>query len=186
MANEAVQEVAVAPWSIDPAHSSIQFKIRHMAIAWVRGSFRVRTGTLHLVKDNIAESRIEVDIDPASVNSGEVDRDTHLRNADFFDVARYPSIHFQSTGISGSPGSPVVAGDLTIRSVTRPVEVKVGEISAPTPDPWGSVRIAVTASVTINRKDFGLTWNKALETGGFLVGDDIFVDLDIEFVSNAK
>ncbi len=186
MANEAVQEVAVSPWSIDPAHSSIQFKIRHMAIAWVRGTFRPRSGTLYLGKDNLAESRVEVDIDPASVNSGEEDRDTHLRNADFFDVERYPSIHFQSTGISGSSGNPVVTGNLTIRSVTRPVEVKVSEISEPTPDPWGGVRIAVTASVRINRKDFGLTWNKVLETGGSLVGDDVFIDLDIEFVSKAK
>jgi polyisoprenoid-binding protein YceI len=183
MTTNTVREVAVSTWSIDPAHSAVHFKVRHMAIAWVRGEFRILKGTLGWNEHNITESRIEIDIDSCSVNSSEPQRDAHLRNEDFLDVQRFPLIHFQSTHISRGPGDALaVAGELTIHGVTRPVVLEVSEISPATRDPWGGVRIAASASAKVSRKDFGLTWNKVLETGGLLVGDEIFIDLDVEFV----
>jgi len=183
MPTDTIQEKAVSVWSIDPAHSAVHFKVRHMAIAWVRGDFRILKGTANWNADNISETRIDVDIDSSSVNSSDAQRDQHLRTADFFDVERFPTIHFQSAGVvRASDGNVVVTGDLTIRGATRPLELRVTEISAATKDPWGNMRIAASATAKISRKDFGLTWNKALEAGGVLVGDEVVIDLDVEFV----
>jgi polyisoprenoid-binding protein YceI len=153
MTTDAIPEVAVSLWSIDPAHSSIHFKVRHMAIAWVRGEFRVLRGTLNWNENKIEESRVEVELDSSSVNSSEPKPDQPLRSADFLDVERFPSMQFQSTHISGdSRDTVLVAGDLTIHGVTRPVELRVTEISPATPDPWGSVRLAASATAKVNRK----------------------------------
>jgi polyisoprenoid-binding protein YceI len=185
-ATNTIQEVGVSIWSLDPAHSAVHFKVRHMAIAWVRGNFRISKGTLQSNEDRTSESSIDVDIDAASVNSAEPKRDEHLRTAEFFDVEHFPTIHFRSTEISrSSAGTAIVAGHLTIRGVTRPVELSITDISSATKDPWGGIRFAASASAKINRKDFGLTWNKALETGGVLVADEILIDLDVEFVKAA-
>jgi polyisoprenoid-binding protein YceI len=183
MTKDTVQEVAVSVWSIDPAHSSVHFKIRYMAIAWVRGEFRVSGGKLDWNENNIEESRVEVEIDSSSVYSSEPKRDQHLRGDEFLDVERFPSMHFQSTHISRlCSDTALVVGDLTIRGVCRPVELRVTEISPETQDPWGDVILAATATARVNRKEFGLTWNTTLETGGVLVGDEILIDLDVEFV----
>ena len=183
---DTVPEVGVSVWSLDPAHSAVHFKVRHMAIAWVRSDFRISKGTFEWNEDKIEESYIEVEIDPASVISTEPKRDEHLRNADFFDVERFPSIHFRSTKISkASADTALVAGELTIRGVTRPVELDVTEISPATEDPSGNICFGASAATKINREDFGLTWNKTLETGGLLVGDDVYIDLDVEFIRQA-
>lgn len=183
MTNEIVEEVGISIWSIDPTHSSVHFKVRHMAIAWVRGEFRALRGTLNWNENKIEESRVEVEIDPSSVYSSEPKRDDHLRNADFLDVERFPSIHFQSTHVSRlSRDTALVVGDLTLHGVCRPVELRVTEISAAAKDPSGNIVIGASAIAKLNRKEFGLTWNKVLEAGGFLIGDEIVIDLDIEFV----
>jgi polyisoprenoid-binding protein YceI len=187
MTTDTVQEVAVSAWSIDPAHSSVNFKVRHMGIAWVRGEFRVLRGKLNWNGNKVEESRVEVEIDSSSAYSSESKRDQHLRNADFLDVERFPSMRFQSTHISRLSGdTALVAGDLTIRGVCRPVELRVTEISAATQDPLGNIVLGASATAKVNRKDFGITWNTALATGGFLVGDEILIDLDVEFVKAAN
>ncbi|MGJ5813843.1 YceI family protein [Paludibaculum fermentans] len=177
-----LQQNAVSAWSLDPAHSAIHFKVRHMAIAWVRGDFRISNGSLRWSEDNTAETSIDIDIDAASVNSGEAQRDAHLRNSDFFDVEHYPLIHFRSTKVvRSSADAAVVEGELTIREVTRPVTLQVSDISKATNDPWGNVRFAASASAKINRKDFGLTWNVVLEAGSLMAGEEVSIDLDVEF-----
>ena len=187
MTTDTIREVAATTWSLDPTHSAVRFKIRHMAIAWVGGEFRILRGALSWNESNIEESRVEAEIDSSSVYSGDPKRDEHLLNADFLDAGRFPSMHFQSTDISRlSPDVALVAGNLTIRGVSRPVELRVSEISAATRDPWGNVRLAASATTKISRKEFGLTWNTALETGGFLLGDEILIDLDVEFVKTAS
>jgi polyisoprenoid-binding protein YceI len=144
---ETVEEVAVSVWSIDPSHSSVHFKIRYLAIAWVRGEFRVSWGKLNWNENNTEESQVEVEIDSSSVYSSEPKRDEHLRNADFLDVERFPSMRFQSTRISRlSPDTALVVGDLTIHGVCRSVELRVTAISAATQDPWGKVILAASAS----------------------------------------
>jgi polyisoprenoid-binding protein YceI len=187
MTQDIIEEVAVSTWSIDPAHSSAHFKTRYMGIVWVRGELRVSRGKLNWNGDKLEESRVEVEIDPCTVYSGVPKRDQHLRSADFLDVEHFPSMRFQSTEISRlSRDTALVAGDLTIHGVCRPIELRVNEISAPTQDPKGNVVIAASAKAKLNRKDFGVTWNKALAAGGFMVGDEILIDLDVEFVRAAS
>lgn len=186
MTTDTVQEIAVSVWSLDPTHSAVHFKVRHMAIAWVHGDLRVIKGTLQWNEDNMAESCVEVDIDPASVSSGEPKRDAHLRNEDFLDVERYPSMRFRSTKVPrSSSATALVAGELTIHGVSHEVELRVSEIS-PTVKDQGNIRFGASASTKINRKDFGLTWNSVLETGAILVGDEVFIDLDVEFTKTAR
>jgi polyisoprenoid-binding protein YceI len=185
MTTNTAPEVAVSTWSIDLAHSSLRFKVRHMAIAWVRGEFRITRAALNWNPANLKESHVDVEIDPRSVNTGEPQRDEHLRSDAFLDVEHFPSMHYQCANFSRSGDVVILSGELTIRGVTRPVELRVTEISSPTRDPWGNVRLAASATASLNRKEFGLTWNTALETGGFLVGDEIFVDLDLEFMKGA-
>jgi polyisoprenoid-binding protein YceI len=187
MTKDTVEEIGVSVWSIDPAHSSVHFKIRHMAIAWVHGEFRVLRGKLSWNESKIEESQVEVEIDSSSVYSSEPKRDQHLRNADFLDVERFPSMRFQSTHISRpSRDIALVAGDLTLHGVCRPVELRITGFSAATQDPSGNIILGASATVTVNRKEFGLTWNTVLETGGLLVGEDILIDLDVEFVKVAS
>jgi polyisoprenoid-binding protein YceI len=187
MTQDTVEEVAVSTWSIDPAHSSAHFRTRYAGIVWVRGELRVSRGKLNWNEDKIEESRVEIEIDPCSVYTGVPKRDQHLRSADFLDVELFPSMRFQSTQISRvSRDIALVAGSLTIHGVCRPVELRVTEISAPTQDPSGNVVLAASATARLNRKDFGITWNKALAAGGFMVGDEILIDLDVEFVRAAS
>ena len=134
---------------------------------------------------NIKESHVDADIDPRSVNPSEPERDENVGSDIFLDVEYFPSMHFQSTNFSRIRDVVILNGELTIRGVTRPVELRLSEISSPTRDPWGNVRLAASATAILNRKEFGLTWNTALEAGGFLVGNEIFVDLDLEFMKAA-
>ena len=170
-------------WNIDPSHSVAEFKVKHMMIANVKGYFSKITGVLTRDESNVANSSVEVSIDAASIETRDAQRDTHLKSADFFDVEKHPFLSFKSNGIKQvQDGELSVGGDLTIRGVTRKVIFDVEGPTPPAKDPWGGTRIAVSASTKIKRKDFGLTWNAALETGGILVGDEVTINLDVEFV----
>lgn len=170
-------------WSIDPEHSTVGFKIRHLMVSNVNGRFETYSGSIHVDDADITKSRIEVSIDAASINTNVQKRDEHLRSADFFDVAKFPKMTFVSKSIRNvGSGHLLVKGDLTIHGVTKEV---VLDVEGPTPeskDPWGNIRKGVVATTKINRKDFGLLWNAALETGGVLVGDEVNITLEIELI----
>ena len=169
-------------WEFDPAHSSVELSVRHLMISTVTGRFKSLRGSVTRDEAAIENSRVEAEIDAASIDTGVADRDNHLRSADFFDVANHPKLVFRSTKIEDLGGdSGRMHGELTIRGVTRPVILDVsylGEIR----DPWGNRRRGFSAETTLYRKDFGMTWNQVLDTGGVLVGDKIKVSLNIEAV----
>jgi polyisoprenoid-binding protein YceI len=169
-------------WNIDAAHTGINFSVRHMVVSKVRGRFGKFTGTLTLDNADLARSSVEVSIDASSIDTGVADRDTHLRSADFFDVEKFPELHFRSTRIERVDDSNYrVIGDLTIRGTTREVALDA-EYGGRGKDPWGHDRIGFVAKVSIDRKEFGLTWNQLLETGGILVGDSVQIELDVQGV----
>jgi polyisoprenoid-binding protein YceI len=170
-------------WNIDPVHSAAEFKVKHMMITNVKGQFAVVNGLLSLDEENITNSRVEASLDAASVNTRDVQRDAHLKSADFFDVEKFPTLSFKSTRVNRlGDGELAVTGDLTIHGVTKSVVFNVEGPSAPGKDPWGNTRRGLSATTKVNRKDFGLTWNAALETGGILVGDDVTITLDVQFI----
>lgn len=174
---------AVSTWNIDPAHTVAEFKVKHMMISYVKGHFAKVTGTLTLDESNLANSSVEATIDVSSIQTRDEQRDGHLKSVDFFDVEKYPAMTFKSTRIAlTGQGEGKVEGDLTIRDVTRKAVFNVEGPTAPGQDPWGNTRIGVSATTKISRKDFGLNWNAALETGGVLVGDDVTIMLDVQFV----
>ncbi len=176
---------ATTTWKIDPAHSAAEFKVKHMMIANVKGKFGGISGVLNRYEADHTRSTLEVSIDTSTVNTLDPQRDGHLKSADFFHVERFPAMTFKSTQIKHKGDGYAVTGDLTIRGVTKPVTLTVEEVSEPAKDPWGNTRIGLTASAKVNRKDFGLTWNTALETGGVLVGDDVAITLDVQFIKGA-
>jgi polyisoprenoid-binding protein YceI len=179
----ATPQTATSTWNIDPAHTTAEFKVKHMMISNVKGNFTAVKGALTLDSNTLTHSRVEASIDAASINTREPQRDAHLKSADFFDVEKYPTLSFKSTQIDRvNDGELAVAGDLTIHGVTRNVVFKVEGPTLPSKDPWGNIRMGLSATTKVNRKDFGLTWNAALETGGILVGDDVVITLDVEFV----
>ena len=172
-------------YRIDPAHSTAQFVVRHMMITNVRGAFGKVEGTVVYDPENPAQSSIEAAIDVASIETRDAQRDAHLKSADFLDADKFPKITFKSSKIEGSGGEFRVSGDLTIHGVTRPV---VLQVEGPTPaakDPWGNTRVGASATTRIKRSDFGLTWNAALETGGFLIGDEVKIELEIQLIESA-
>ena len=170
-------------WNVDPVHTTVEFKVRHMMITNVKGQFTGVTGVLTLDEENITNSHVEASIDAASINTREADRDTHLKSADFLDVEKFPTLTFSSTRvIRKGDGELEVEGELTIHGVTRKVVFAVEGPTPPGKDPWGNIRIGWTASTKIKRGDFGLTWNAAVETGGILVGDDVTITFDVEAV----
>jgi len=171
-------------WQVDPSHSSVAFSVRHLMITNVRGRFAKFSGTVH-VGDTPEASSVEVAIDAASIDTGHEERDAHLRSADFLDVERYPTVGFRSTRVEQVGEDRLrVTGDFTIRDVTRQVVLDVRYEGAAN-DPWGNSRAAFSASAEIDREDFGVTWNQALETGGFLVGKTIKVEIEVEAVRAA-
>jgi len=184
MSTVAAPEVtAVTTWNIDPVHSTAQFKVKHMMISNVKGEFTAVTGKLELNNADITKSKIEASIDAGSINTREPQRDAHLKSADFLDVEKFPVLTFKSTRVSKVKVDELsVEGNLTIHGVTRNVVFEVEGPSAPVKDPWGSTRIGISATTRIDRKDFGLTWNAALEAGGIMVGHDVTITLDVEFV----
>lgn len=179
----ATPQTAISTWNIDPMHTVAEFKVKHMMISNVKGQFAKITGVLTRNESDHTKSHIEASIDAASINTHEPQRDAHLKSADFLDVDKFPTLSFKSTRINRiSDGELAVEGDLTIHGVTRSVVLTVEGPTPPAKDPWGNTRMGVSATTKINRKDFGLTWNTALETGGVLVGEEVTITLEAEFV----
>lgn len=173
-------------YTIDPAHSSAQFIIRHMMITNVRGGFSSVKGTVEYDAENPANSTVDVIIDATTIKTLDEQRDAHLKSADFLDCENHPTITFKSTRvIPDGEGEAKVEGELTIHGVTKPVVLKVEGPSAEGKDPWGNTRIGASATTKIKRSDFGLTWNAALETGGIIISDDLKIELDIQMIKNA-
>lgn len=179
-----IPQLALADnWKIDPAHTAVEFKIRHLMVSWVKGVFTDVQGSAVVNDGDYTKSSIQVQIATASINTNNKKRDDHLRSPDFFDVATYPAMSFVSKEVVVADGKPVqIVGDLTIRGETRTVTLVVEDFSQTVIDPWGSTRRGASASTTINRKDFGLTWNKALEAGGVVVGDEVRISLEVELI----
>jgi polyisoprenoid-binding protein YceI len=177
---------AITTWNVDSVHSVVEFKVKHMMISNVKGQFTSVTGTLSLHETDLTQSSVEASIEIASIHTRDEGRDAHLKGTDFFDAEQFPTMQLKSTHITlKSDGELVVTGDLTIKGVTRSVQFAVEGPSPAAKDPWGSTRIGVAATTKINRKDFGLTWNAALEAGGLMVGEDISITLDLQFVKQA-
>ena len=169
-------------WQIDAAHSLVEFSVRHMMFTTVKGRFTDVKGTVVADEGEPARSTVEATMSVATIDTRVDQRDGHLRSADFFDVEQYPTITFTSRRIDGDPaGEFRLVGDLTIRGVTREVTLDV-TFEGRGKDPWGSERAGFTAKSKVNRKDFGLTWNQALETGGVLVGDEVKIAIEVELV----
>jgi polyisoprenoid-binding protein YceI len=183
MVTLATPQVSTTTWNIDPVHSVAEFKVKHMMISNVKGQFPKVSGVLSLNESDLSKSYVEASIEAASIETRDPQRDAHLKSADFFHVEKFPTLSFKSTGISlVRDGELAVEGNLTIRGVTRNVVFSVEGPTPPSKDPWGNTRVAVSATTRISRKDFGLTWNATLETGGILVGDEVTITLDVEFV----
>src|SRR6266481_4080959 len=176
---------AAAPstWQIDPNHSAAQFAVRHLAISTVRGAFTKVSGTVQFDDKDISKSSVEVTIDAASVDTRVPDRDKDLRSDHFFEVEKYPTLTFKSTKVEQvEAGKLKVTGDLTIHGVTKQVVLDVEGPTAPVKDPWGNQRAAANATTKINRQDFGVKWNAKMDNGGWVVGDDVAITIDVELV----
>lgn len=170
-------------WKIDQAHTTVEFKIRHLMVSWVKGVFSDFEGTVDINESDLAKSSVKVRIGTASVDTNNQKRDDHLRSPDFFNAAKFPNMTFVSKQVQVANGQPVkIVGDLTILDVTREVELDVEDFSQTVTDPWGNTRRGASASTKINRSDYGLTWNKALEAGGVVVGDEVHINLEVELI----
>jgi polyisoprenoid-binding protein YceI len=169
-------------WTIDPAHTEVGFAVKHLMISTVRGRFGDVRGTITLEGNDVTRSSVEAEIATASIDTRQEQRDTHLRSADFFEVDTYPTIAFRSTRIERIENDRYrITGNLTIRDVTREVALETTDEGRGR-DPWGGERLAFSAATTIDRRDFGLTWNQALETGGVLVSNEIKISIDLQAV----
>jgi polyisoprenoid-binding protein YceI len=173
---------SVTTWTVDPTHAEVAFAVKHLMIATVRGRFGAITGTVTLDEANPSNSKVDATIDVTSIDTRQEMRDNHLRSADFFDVEHYPTMHFVSKRVEGDVGGTFrVVGDLTIRGTTREIALDVvneGRIV----DPWGNTKIGISATGKLNRSDFGLTWNVALEAGGVTVGEEVKLSIEAELV----
>jgi polyisoprenoid-binding protein YceI len=168
-----------ATWEIDPAHTSAGFKVRHLMVSNVKGEFTGVTGKIDLDEKDLLKSKVEVSMDVGSVNTGNAKRDEHLKTADFFDAAKFPKLTFKSTKIEKQGDKLAMTGDLTLHGVTKPVVLMV-ELTTEIKDPWGNTRRGANATGKVNRKDFGLTWNKTLDGGGVAVSDEVQLNIEAE------
>jgi polyisoprenoid-binding protein YceI len=179
----AAANATTTTWKIDPAHSAAEFRVKHMMISNVKGKFSGLDGTLTLADGDLKASTVEATVPVATISTGDEQRDVHLKSADFFDAEKYPTFAFKSVQVTpAGAGEMEVTGELTMHGVTRTVGFAVEGPSAPAKDPWGNLRVGLSAVTRINRKDFGLTWNASLETGGVLVGEDVTITLDVQFI----
>lgn len=167
-------------WNVDPSHSTIGFTARHLMITKVRGSFKAFSGTITVASDPL-QSAVEATVEIDSVDTGDANRDGHLKSGDFFEIEKYPTMQLMSTGIAAKGSNYVLSADLTIKGVTKPVQFDL-EFDGVNTDPWGNVKAGFTASTEINRKDWGMEWNAVLETGGVVVSEKIQLTLDIQAV----
>lgn len=173
--------MSTTKWVVDPTHSEIVFKVKHMMFTNVSGNFTKFDASVVTEGDNFDNAKFDFSADVASVDTGNGDRDNHLRSGDFFDAENFPKMTFTSTGFTQKSGDDyVLTGDLTIRDVTAPVTLNV-EFGGTAKDPWGNVKAGLSATGKLNRKDFGLTWNAALETGGVLVSDEVKLVIELQF-----
>jgi polyisoprenoid-binding protein YceI len=178
----AAASAQISKWQIDPAHSEADFTIKHMGISNVHGRFGNVSGSLALDEKDITKSTVNSTVDITTVDTGVAQRDTHLKSPDFFDVTRYPQMTFVSKSLSDANGQLQLTGDLTIHGVTRPVTLALEGPSKEQLDPYGKTRRAFSATTTIHRQDYGLTWNGNLKSGDSVLGDDVKVELDIELI----
>jgi polyisoprenoid-binding protein YceI len=176
-------DVTTGTWTLDNSHSEIGFTVRHAGISKVRGQFKDAAATLELA-ENVADSKISATIQTASFDSGDANRDGHVRGEDFFDVEKFPEISFVSKGLVAAGDSYELTGDLTIKGISRPVTLET-EFNGVAVDPFGMTRAGVSAATTISRKDFGLTWNAILDAGGVLVSDKVAINLGLAFIAPA-
>jgi polyisoprenoid-binding protein YceI len=173
----------VSNWTIDASHSSAQFRVRHLMVSNVKGELGPIEGTLSLNETDPTKSRVSVKIDARKLDTRDPKRDEHLKNADFFNVQTYPYVTFESNQVKrGKSGQLEVTGNLTIRNVTKPVTLHVDTLPTAVKDPWGNTKRGATAHAKINRKDWGLVWNMALETGGVVVGESVEIELEVELL----
>ncbi|MFN8097616.1 MAG: YceI family protein [Dermatophilaceae bacterium] len=175
----SIEHLPAGTWSVDPSHTEVGFVARHLMVTKVRGSFADVAGTV-VVGSPVTQSSVDVTVQMASVDTRSADRDAHLRSADFFDVENFPTMHFVSTSFDGDE----LTGNLTIKDVTKQVTFEV-EFNGTQADPWGNTKAGFEAEAEINRKDWGLTWNAAIEGGGVLVSDKIKIVLDVQLVKTA-
>jgi polyisoprenoid-binding protein YceI len=177
---------ATSTWQIDPAHTAAQFSVKHLAISTVRGGFSNVKGMITLDDADVSKSTVDVTIDVSTVDTRQPDRDKDLKSDKFFDVAHYPAMTFKSKKVEqAGAGKLKITGDLTIRGTTKEVVLDVEGPTAPVKDPWGNQRAAATASTKINRQDFGVKWNAAMDNGGVVVGDEVAITIDVEMVQQA-
>lgn len=180
---DATADAGPVAYDLDTAHSSAYFSIRHLMIAHVRGQFPTLTGSLILDKDQPANSHVDITINVNSLQTGQAARDEHLKGADFFDAAQYPTIAFRSKSVSPTADGQVhIVGDLTLRGVTKEITLASTGSAEEVKDVWGGRRVGFTAQTQIQRADFGLSWNAPLETGGFVLGDNVDITLEVQFV----
>jgi polyisoprenoid-binding protein YceI len=170
-------------WQIDPPHTNVEFTVRHMMISNVKGQFEKTSGTIKTDSNDPASAKIDATIDAASINTRVEKRDAHLKSAAFLDVDKFPTIRFKSTKVEAEgPNKWRVTGDLTLHGVTKPVVLEVEGSGVPISDPMGNTRAGASATTKISRKDFGLTWNQPLESGGVMVGDEVAISIDVEAI----
>lgn len=182
LALAAAPSVWAGEYKIDTSHSEVGFKVRHMTIAWVKGSFREFSGTFNLPDQGFEGASVEAVVKVASVDTGNERRDNHLRSGDFFDVETYADMTFKSKAVTDISGDSFkVVGDLTLRGTTKEVVLDV-ELAGKVKDPWGNERAAFTATTTINRQDFGVKWSQVLEAGGLVVSDEVHITLEVEAI----
>lgn len=174
--------MAQVTYAIDPAHSAVHFSVRHMMLSNVRGEFTKLSGTIQFDPDNPASSSIEATIDATTINTRDAQRDTHLKSADFLDIEKFPTLTFKSKQIQLHADGAKVTGDLSIHGVTREITLDVEGPTSEIKDPWGKQRVGASATAKLSRKEFGLVWNAALETGGVMVGDEVKITIDVEAV----
>jgi polyisoprenoid-binding protein YceI len=180
-AGSAGTAIAADTFSIDKSHSSILFAVKHMVITKVKGEFTEYAGTILYDASDVSKSSVEVTIKTASIDTKDEKRDDHLRNPDFFDTETYPEITFKSKAISKSEKGFVATGDLTMRGVTKEIEIPF-EITGVIDDPWGNTRMGVAAELELNRQDYGISWSKSLDAGGLVVGDNVEIEIEIEAI----
>ena len=175
-----------AEYEIDGGHSTVGFGVKHLAVSTVKGTFDKVAGTATWSKPDYSDAKVDVTVDAASISTREPKRDEHLKSPDFFDVAKFPKLTFKSKKVTkGKEGHLTLTGDLTMHGVTKEVSFDVAGPSPEVKDPWGNTRTGVEATAKIKRKDFGLTWNKALEAGGVVVGEEVSIDLALELTKKA-